>query len=75
MHKFTDLPAAVIFHRGFVYVICVQVSKECQEIFKKQVENMLDTYKREVDTFESIIMAQMDNESKLIHEIQNLKEK
>ena len=77
--KFTNVSQLQLFFtknfRGFVCVNCVEVSKEFQEMFKKQEESMLNTYKREVSACGSIIMIQKDNESKLIDGIKKLKEK
>ena len=45
-------------YREFICVNCVKVSKEFQELFKKQGESMIDTYKLEVGACENIIMVQ-----------------
>ena len=62
-------------YREFVCVNCIKVPKEFQDLFKKQGENMIDTYKREVGACENILMVQKDNESKLINGIKKMKEK
>ena len=70
--------SCIYFLRRIIGDLCVnsvKVSKEFQELFKKQGESMIDTYKREVGACENIIMVQKDNGSKLINGIKKMKEK
>ena len=59
-------------YRGYICINCVKVPDEFQETFKKQEENLIEQYKREVSACENIIKIQKENENKLINGIKNL---
>lgn len=61
-------------YRGFTCVNCVKVTEELEELFKDQQKTMIDTFRREIDACENIIIVQKENESKLINGIKKLKE-
>ena len=52
-------------YRGYICINCVKVPDEFQETFKKQEENLIEQYKREVSACENIIKIQKENENKL----------
>ena len=59
-------------YRGYICINCVKVPDEFQETFKKQEENLIEQYKREVSACENIIKIQKENENKLINGIKKL---
>ena len=60
-------------YRGFICVSCVEVPADFKEILENQSESMIDTYKREIQACESI-MVQKNSEEKFISGLKNLKE-
>ena len=59
-------------YRGYICINWVKVPEEFQETFKKQEENLIEKYKREVSACENIINIQKENENKLINGIKKL---